>query len=156
MDRRLPPIPIEVLGAAQGRLYAPDELARRFSHALFPRTTNRHGCVTLHSYHFYVEEGLPQTQVLLWVAGTQLRAMFAGVVLAEYHCRVRPEVTALAVSAIPQMATRPVIPLTVPYRDMRLRSRDGVKLPGQWRCNYELTSKWRQDGVSASTNAEQH
>ena len=86
-DRRLPPIPIEVLGAAQGRIYAPDELARQFSHALFPRTTNRHGCVTLHSYHFYIEEGLPQTQVLLWVAGTQLRAMFEGVVLAEYHCR---------------------------------------------------------------------
>jgi transposase len=86
-DRRLPPIPIEVLGAAKGRLYAPDELARQFSHALFPRTTNRHGCVTLHSYHFYVEEGLPQTRVLLWVAGTQLRAMFEGVVLAEYYCR---------------------------------------------------------------------
>jgi Homeodomain-like domain/Integrase core domain len=85
-DRRLPPIPIEILGAAQGRLYAPDELARQFSHALFPRTTNQHGCVTLHSYHFYVEEGLPQTQVLLWVAGTHLRAMFEGVVLAEYHC----------------------------------------------------------------------
>ena len=68
-DRRLPPIPLEVLGAAKGRIYAPDELARQFSHALFPRTTNRHGCVTLHSYHFYVEEGLPQTQVLLWVAG---------------------------------------------------------------------------------------
>jgi hypothetical protein len=30
---------------------------------------------------------LPQTQVLLWVAGAQLRAMFEGVVLAEYHCR---------------------------------------------------------------------
>jgi Homeodomain-like domain len=86
-DRRLPPIPIEVLGAAKGRLYAPDELARQFSHALFPRTTNRHGCVTLHSYHFYVEEGLPQTQVLLWMADTHLRAMFEGVVLAEYHCR---------------------------------------------------------------------
>jgi transposase InsO family protein len=86
-DRRVPPIPLEVLGAAKGRIYAPDELARQFSHALFPRTTNRHGCVTLHSYHFYVEEGLPQTQVLLWMAGTQLRAMFEGVVLAEYHCR---------------------------------------------------------------------
>jgi transposase InsO family protein len=86
-DQRGPPIPLEVLGEAKGRIYAPDELARQFSHALFPRTTNRHGCVTLHSYHFYVEEGLPQTQVLLWVAGTQLRAMFEGVVLAEYHCR---------------------------------------------------------------------
>jgi len=82
-----PPIPLEVLGEARGRLYTPDELARKFSRALFPRTTNRYGCVTLHSYHFYVEEGLPKTQVLLWVYGNALRAMFDNVVLAEYHCR---------------------------------------------------------------------
>jgi hypothetical protein len=55
--------------------------------ALFPRTTNRYGCVTLHSYHFSVEEGLPQTQVLLWVAGEHLQAVFENVILAEYHCR---------------------------------------------------------------------
>jgi hypothetical protein len=55
----LPPIPIEVLGTAKGQMYAPEELARHFSQALFPRTTNRYGCVTLHSYHFYIEEGLP-------------------------------------------------------------------------------------------------
>ena len=30
------------------------ELARRFSHAVCPRTTNWYGCVTLHSYHFYI------------------------------------------------------------------------------------------------------
>jgi hypothetical protein len=52
-----------------------------------PRTTNRYGCVTLHSYHFAVEEGFPQTQVLLWVAGERLRAAFNQVILAEYHCR---------------------------------------------------------------------
>jgi hypothetical protein len=67
-DQRLPPIPIEVLGAAKGRMYAPVELARHFSHALFPRTTNQHGCVTLHNYHFYIEEGLPHTQALLWAS----------------------------------------------------------------------------------------
>jgi hypothetical protein len=38
-------------------------------------------------YHFYVEAGLPQTQVLLWVSGESLRAAFDNVVLAEYHCR---------------------------------------------------------------------
>jgi transposase InsO family protein len=86
-DQRLPPIPVDVLGAAKGRIYAEDELAGCFSQALFPRTTNRYGCVTLHSYHFYVEAGLPQTQVLLWVAGEQLRAVFENVLLAEYHCR---------------------------------------------------------------------
>ena len=82
-----PPIPIHVLAQAKGRLYSPDELARRFSHAVFPRTTNRYGCVTLHSYHFYIEEGVPHAQVLLWVYGEQLRAVLDHVVLAEYHCR---------------------------------------------------------------------
>jgi hypothetical protein len=86
-DRRLPPIPVEVLGAATGRMSSQEDLARCFSHALFPRTTNRFGCVTLHSYHFYIEEGLPRTQVLLWVSGEQLRAVFENVVLAEYRCR---------------------------------------------------------------------
>jgi hypothetical protein len=86
-DQRLPPIPMEILGTAKGRMSPPEELARHFSHALFPRRTNRYGCVTLHSYHFYVEEGLPQTQVLLWVSGEQLRAAFDHVILAEYHCR---------------------------------------------------------------------
>ena len=60
-------------------------LARHFSQALFPRVTNRYGCVTLHSSHFHVEAGLPQTQVLLWVSGEQLRAVFENVLLAEYH-----------------------------------------------------------------------
>jgi transposase InsO family protein len=81
------PIPIHVLAEAKGRLYSPDELARKFSRAVFPRTTNRYGCVTLHSYHFYIEEGIPQTQVLLWVYGEELRAVLDHVVLAEYHCR---------------------------------------------------------------------
>jgi hypothetical protein len=60
-DQRLPPMPVEVLGEAKGRSYPPDDLARRFSHALFPRVTNRHGCVTLPSDHFDVEAGLPRT-----------------------------------------------------------------------------------------------
>jgi transposase/transposase InsO family protein len=82
-----PPIPLHVLGEAKGRLYTADELERKFSRALFPRTTNRYGCVTLHSYHFYVEEGLPKTKVLLWIYGNELRAVFENVVLAEYYCR---------------------------------------------------------------------
>jgi transposase len=82
-----PPIPLQVLGEAKGRRYTPEELSRRFSRALFPRTTNQYGCVTLHSYHFYVEAGLPKTRVLLWVYGEQLRAILDHVVLAEYRCR---------------------------------------------------------------------
>jgi len=86
-DQRFPPIPLEVLGAAKGRPAPPEELARKFATTLFPRTTNRYGCVPLHSYHVYVEEGLPHTQILLWVYGEQLRAVFDDVVVAEYHCR---------------------------------------------------------------------
>jgi transposase InsO family protein len=81
------PLPLDVLGESKGRLYTPAELDRKFSRALFPRTTNRYGCVTLHSYHFYVEEGLPKTRVLLWVYGHELRAVHETVVLAEYYCR---------------------------------------------------------------------
>jgi hypothetical protein len=82
-----PPIPLQVWGQAKGRFYTPDELTRKFARALFPRTTNLYGCVTLHSYHFYVAQGVPHTRVLLWVYGDQLRAVLENVVLAEYHCR---------------------------------------------------------------------
>lgn len=85
-EKFAPPIPLQVLGEAKGRFSTPDELARKFSRALFPRMTTQYGCVTLHSYHFYVEQGLPKTQILLWVYGEQLRAIFDNVVVAEYRC----------------------------------------------------------------------
>jgi hypothetical protein len=85
-DQFAPPIPLHVLGEAKGRLYAPEALDRIFAQARWPRTTNRHGCVTLHRYHFYVEAGLPHTPVSLWVDGAQLRAVVDHVVLAEYPC----------------------------------------------------------------------
>lgn len=40
-DKCDPPIPLAVLGQAKGRPYSPEELGRKFSRALFPRTTNR-------------------------------------------------------------------------------------------------------------------
>jgi hypothetical protein len=76
-----------VWGTARGRVCTPEELARHFAQAVLPRTTNRYGCVTLHSDHFSVEEGLPQTHVLRWMAGEPWRAVFEHVVLAEYRCR---------------------------------------------------------------------
>jgi hypothetical protein len=75
-----PPMPLLVLGDAKGRMDTPDELPQQFSHGLFPRTTNHYGCVPLHSYHCYIEEGLPKTRVLLWVYGEQLRAVLDNVV----------------------------------------------------------------------------
>ena len=68
-DRRLPPMPVEVLGAARGRLYTPDELTHHFAQTGFLRTTNRYGCLTWHHAHCSVEAGLPRTPVWLWVAG---------------------------------------------------------------------------------------
>ena len=79
-DQRLPPMPVEVLGTAQGRTYALDALAEKFAHAFFPRTTNRYGGVTWHRDHFSVEEGLPKTPIFLWIYGEQLRAVFDHVV----------------------------------------------------------------------------
>lgn len=85
-ERFTPPIPLHVLGESKGRLYSPQELGRKFAHALFVRTTNQHGCVTLHRSHFYVDQGVPQTPVLLWVSGEDLRAVYDQVLVAEYHC----------------------------------------------------------------------
>lgn len=73
-DKFDPPIPLAVLGTAHGRRSPPAALLRKFSHALFPRTTNVYGCVTLHHYHFYVEHGVPKAPGLLGVDGDQLRA----------------------------------------------------------------------------------
>lgn len=86
-DQCAPPIPLQVLGDATGRLYTPDALDRIFVQARWPRMTNGYGCVTLPRYHCYVEAGLPHTPVSLWVDGAQLRAVVDHVVLAEYHCR---------------------------------------------------------------------
>lgn len=137
-DRRRPPIPVEVLGAATGRQYTPEELARAFAQAVFPRTTNQYGCVTRHSYHFSVEAGLPRTQGLLWVAGTQLRAAFEPVLLAEYHCRdewrdrrvqdVRPEVFHSTRVASPQ---GPLLPLTPQDSLVVYRTRARRRVPTQ-------------------------
>jgi hypothetical protein len=81
------PIPLVGLGHATGRLYAEAALAQQFARALFPRTTNRHGCVTLPHSHGSVAEGVSQTQVLRWVSEEQLRAVWDSLVLAEYHGR---------------------------------------------------------------------
>ncbi len=75
-ERFASPIPLHVLGDSKGRLYPPQELTRKCAQALFVRTTNRYGCVTLHRSHFYVDQGIPQTPVLLWVAGEDLRAVY--------------------------------------------------------------------------------
>jgi hypothetical protein len=145
-----PPIPLHGLAQAKGRLYRADDLARRFAHAVFPRTTNRYGCVTLHSYHFYIEEGIPHTQVLLWVYGEQLRAVFDNVVLAEYHCRydwrerkvidIHDGVFYPTRFAAPQGSLLPLNPqeALVLYRPQALRRPARLPFPVQQRLLFEL------------------
>ena len=145
-----PPIPIQVLAEAKGRLYSPDELARKFARAVFPRTTNRYDCVTLHSYHFYIEEGVPHTQVLLWVYGEQLRAVLDHVVLAEYHCRyawrthkvteIRDGSSYATRFASPQGSLIPLTPQEslVLYRPQPSRRPAWRPLPVQQRMLFEL------------------
>jgi hypothetical protein len=82
-----PPVPLQGLGEAKGRLDTPAELARRFARAFFPRTTHQYGCVTLPSYHFDGAAGFPKTRVLLGVYGEPWRAVLDQVVLAESRCR---------------------------------------------------------------------
>ena len=144
------PIPMQVLAEAKGRLYSPDELAHKFSRAVFPRTTNRYGCVTLHSYHFYIEEGVPHTQVLLWVYGEELRAVLDHVVLAEYHCRYdwrRHKVTEIRDGifyptrfASPQGSLIPLTPQEslVLYRPQPLRPPARLPLPTPQLMLFEL------------------
>jgi transposase InsO family protein len=85
-ERFASPIPLHVLGDSKGRRLPPQELTRKFAHALFVRTPNRYGCVTLHRFHFYVDQGLAQMPVCLWVTGEDLRAVYDPVLVAEYTC----------------------------------------------------------------------
>jgi transposase len=85
-ERFASPIPLHVLGDSKGRLLPPQDLTRKFAHALFVRTPNPYGCVTLHRSHFYVDHGLVQQPVLLWVTGEELRAVYDHVLVAEYTC----------------------------------------------------------------------
>jgi hypothetical protein len=151
-DQRLPPIPVEVLGAAQGRRYPQEVLAEKCAHALFPRTTNRYGCVTLHSSHFYVEAGIPKSQVVLWVYGEHLRAVLDHVVLTEYRCRYDGQartVTDIHAGtfyatrfASPQEALIPLNPQEslVVYRPKSPRRRVLQRFPTQQLVLFELVS----------------
>ena len=106
--------------------------------------------MTLHRYHFYVEAGLPKTQVLLWVYGAQVRAMFETVVLAEYRCRddwqdrhvkeVRDGVFYATPFASPQGSLIPVNAQEslVLYRPKRRRRQARLPFPAEQLWLFEL------------------
>lgn len=93
-----------------------------------------------------------------WGKGTSAAAdgtkydLYEQNLLSEYHIRVRREVALLSVSAIPLIAMKPVIPLTVPYQDMRLRQRNGMKLLEQRSRSRKTNAAHRKkDSVPTST-----
>ena len=65
--QRLPPIPMQGVGPAQGWAYPPEGRAAQCAHARFPRPTNRSGGVPRHRSHGDVESGVAHTQGVLWV-----------------------------------------------------------------------------------------
>ena len=104
----------------------------------------------LHSYHFYVEQGVPQTQVLLWVYGERLRAVLDNAVLAEYHCRydwrkqrvtdIRDGVFYPTRFASPQGALIPLTPQEslIVYRPKSIGRLGQRSAPGQQLWLFEL------------------
>ena len=86
-DQFDPPIPLVVLGEAKGRIYT----ARGVDPEVFARAVSPYDeplwLCHLTQLSLLCGAGVPQTQVLLWVYGEQLRAVLDNVVLAEYHCR---------------------------------------------------------------------
>jgi transposase/transposase InsO family protein len=79
-------IPSEVLGWVKGRPISEEELHRKFYEHMFQRTVNHHGCVSLHNFYFYVEDGLAKSQVYLWVYQNKVLAEYNKELLIEYEC----------------------------------------------------------------------
>ena len=105
----------------------------------------------MHSYHFYVEQGVPHTQVLLWVYGEQLRAVLDHIVLTEYHCRYdwrTRKVTEIRDGVFSTRFASPqrmLLPLTsqeslILYRPTPPRRVAGKRLPRQQLLLFELVS----------------
>jgi hypothetical protein len=99
---------------------------------------------------FYVEAGVPKTQVWLWVYGEQVRAVLDHVVLAEYHCRydwrtrkvtdIRAGVFYPTRFASPQGALIPLNPqeALVLYRPKPLVCQGRLPFPAQQLWLFEL------------------
>lgn len=69
-----------------GHEIAEKELHRKFYEHMFKRITNKHGYVRLHTFYFYVEEGLPKNKVYIWIYQNKLRAEYNNELMIEYEC----------------------------------------------------------------------
>jgi hypothetical protein len=100
-----------------------------------------------------VTRAVPQTRVLLWVAGERLRAAFDHVILAEYHCRydwrdrkvkdIREGVCHHTRYASPQRALIPLTPqeTLVIYRARASRRRGPRLAPARQLLLFELVQQ---------------
>jgi transposase InsO family protein/transposase len=79
-------IPSELLGWIKGRPISEEELHRKFYKHMFQRTVNHGGCVSLHNFYFYIEDGLAKSQVYLWVYQNKVLAEYNKELLIEYEC----------------------------------------------------------------------
>jgi transposase InsO family protein/transposase len=79
-------IPSEVIGWVKGRPISEEELHRKFYEHMFQRTINHYGCVRLHNFYFYIEDGLAKSQVYLWVYQNRVLAEHNKELLIEYEC----------------------------------------------------------------------
>jgi hypothetical protein len=76
------------LGGEQGRRLSPDALRRVFRQLQFPRTVNRHGCVSVQRFYLYAEPGLAKRRVSVWIYADRLHIEYQQNLLARYTCTV--------------------------------------------------------------------
>jgi putative transposase len=80
--------PESVLGGEVGRRLSPDALRRVFRQLQFPRTVNRHGCVSVQRFYIYAEQGLTKRRVSVWIYADPLHIEYQQNLLARYTCTV--------------------------------------------------------------------
>lgn len=79
-------VPTEVLSWVKGREISEKELHKVFYQYMFPRKTNLYGFIRLHNFYFYVEDGLPKSQVCVWIYQNNLKVEHQNEILIEYPC----------------------------------------------------------------------
>jgi transposase InsO family protein len=99
--------PEAVLGGENGRPLAPDTLRRVFRHLQFPRTVNRHGCVSVQRFYLYAEPGLAKRRVSVWIYADRLHIEYQQHLLARYTCTVDRGLRALSTVSHPTLSHTP-------------------------------------------------
>jgi transposase InsO family protein len=99
--------PEAVLGEEAGQRLAPDTLRRVFRQLHFPRTVNRHGCVSVQRFYLYAEPGLAKRRVSVWIYEDRLHIEYQQNLLARYTCTVDRRPVALTAVSHPKFYRTP-------------------------------------------------